>query len=88
MRGGTVFLIIKARNAAARAKIPHLCADPRIWKAGPFTTVPAVGECSFSPVREKEPKRRTTLRLFCHAIHHQRGYSDSGKRPPLPLAAR
>jgi len=34
------------------------------------------------------PWKRATLRLFCHAIHHQRGHSDSGKRPPLPLAAR
>ena len=77
----------KAINAAARANIPHICADPRIYKAGPFTTVPAAGVVTFSPVREKVTKERTTLRLFCHAIHHQMGYSDSGKRPPLPLAA-
>ena len=48
---------------------------------------PADGGVTFSPVREKVTKERTTLRLFCHTIHHQTGYSHSGKRPPLPLAA-
>ena len=78
----------KAINAAARAKYSAFMRRPTHLEGGTVYTVPAVGVVTFSPVREKVTKERTTLRLFCHAIHHQTRYSHSGKRPPLPLTAR
>jgi len=54
-----------------RGIISAFVRRPTHLDGGTVYTVPAVGVVTFSPVREKVTKERTTLRLFCHAIHHQ-----------------
>ena len=46
----------KAIHAAVGENIPRLGAVPRIWKAGPFTTVPAAGDV-LSFLRERKYQR-------------------------------
>jgi len=54
----------KAINAAARAKYSAFMRRPTHLEGGTVYTVPAAGECSFSPVREKEPKSALRCGFF------------------------
>ena len=81
-----VALAQKAIHAAARANIPHLCADPRTWKAGTVTSFPPWGNVLFLPREKKYQKGALRSRLLPHDASVKRETFIAARGASLPLA--